>query len=109
MVRVSSSSNPKGEYDLQNGKKHPMVGKAKVTEGIRPGVVAFPFSFGHWSSGAQDVEIDGKVVQGDSRRAVPLMANGAMQLDPVLGNTGLSDLVGGSSVFYDSMVKVEKA
>ncbi len=108
-VRVSSSSNPKGEYDLQNGKKHPMVGKAKVTEGIRPGVVAFPFSFGHWSSGAQDVEIDGKVVKGDARRAVPLMANGAMQLDPVLGNTGLSDLAGGSAVFYDSMVKVEKA
>jgi len=108
MVRVSSSSNPAGEYDLQNGKKHPMVGKAKVTEGIRPGVVAFPFSFGHWSSGAQDVEIDGKVVKGDPRRAVPLMANAAMQLDPVLGNTGLSDLAGGSAVFYDSMVKVEK-
>ncbi|MGQ9834054.1 MAG: molybdopterin dinucleotide binding domain-containing protein [Candidatus Villigracilaceae bacterium] len=108
LVRVSSSSNPKGEYDLQNGKKHPMVGKAKVTEGIRPGVVAFPFSFGHWSSGAQDVEIDGKLVKGDARRAVPLMANGAMQLDPVLGNTGLSDLAGGSAVFYDSMVKVEK-
>lgn len=108
MVRVSSSSNPKGEYDLQNGKKHPMVGKAKVTEGIRPGVVAFPFSFGHWSSGAQDVEIDGTVVKGDARRAVPLMANGAMQLDPVLGNTGLSDLAGGSAVFYDSMVKIEK-
>jgi len=36
------------------------------------------------------------------------MANGAMQLDPVLGNTGLSDLAGGSAVFYDSMVKVEK-
>jgi tetrathionate reductase subunit A len=109
MVRVSSSSNPEGEYDLQNGRKHPMEGKAKVTEGIRPGVVAFPFSFGHWSSGAQDVEIDGTVVKGDARRAVPLMANAAMQLDPVLGNTGLSDLAGGSAVFYDSMVKVEKA
>jgi len=108
MIRVSSSSNPEGEYDLQNGKKHPMVGKAKVTEGIRPGVVAFPFSFGHWSSGAQDVEIDGTVVKGDARRAVPLAANGAMQLDPVLGNTGLSDLAGGSAVFYDSMVKIEK-
>jgi len=39
---------------------------------------------------------------------VPPMANGAMQLDPVLGNTGLSDLAGGSAVFYDSKVKVEK-
>jgi hypothetical protein len=51
----------------------------------------------------------GKTVKGDARRAVSLMANAAMQLDPVLGNTGLSDLAGGSSVFYDSMVKIEKA
>jgi tetrathionate reductase subunit A len=80
-----------------------------VTEGIRPGVVAFPLGFGHWASGAQDVEIDGTVIKGDPRRAVPLMANGAMQLDPVLGNVTLSDLAGGSAVFYDSMVKVEKA
>jgi len=108
MVRVSSTSNPKGEYDLQNGKKHPMVGKAKVTEGIRPGVVAFPLGFGHWASGSTDVEIDGTVVKGDPRRAVPLHANGAMQLDPVMGNVTLSDLAGGSAVFYDSMVKVEK-
>jgi len=36
------------------------------------------------------------------------MANGAMQLDPVLGNVTLSDLAGGSAVFYDSKVKMEK-
>ncbi len=108
MIRVSSSSNPEGEYDLQNGRKHPIEGKAKVTEGIRPGVVAFPLGFGHWASGSADVEIDGKVIKGDPRRAVPLMANGAMQLDPVMGNVPLSDLAGGSAVFYDSKVKVEK-
>jgi tetrathionate reductase subunit A len=108
MIRVSSSSNPRGEYDLKNGKKHPIEGKAKVTEGIRPGVVAFPLGFGHWASGSADVEIDGTVVKGDPRRAVPLHANGAMQLDPVMGNVTLSDLAGGSAVFYDSKVKVEK-
>jgi anaerobic selenocysteine-containing dehydrogenase len=107
-IRITSSSNPKGEYDLQNGRKHPIVGKAKVSEGIRPGVVAFPLGFGHWASGAADMEIDGTLVKGDPRRAVPLMANGAMQLDPVMGNVTLSDLAGGSAVFYDSMVKVEK-
>jgi anaerobic selenocysteine-containing dehydrogenase len=107
-VRVSSSSNPKGVYDLQNGEKHAIEGKAKVTEGIRPGVVAFPLGFGHWASGSADVEIDGTVIKGDPRRAVPLMANGAMQLDPVMGNVTLSDLAGGSAVFYDSKVKVEK-
>jgi len=107
-IRVTSSSNPKGEYDLKNGKKHPIEGKAKVTEGIRPGVVAFPLGFGHWASGAADMEIDGTLIKGDPRRAAPLMANGAMQLDPVLGNVTLSDLAGGSAVFYDSKVKVEK-
>jgi anaerobic selenocysteine-containing dehydrogenase len=107
-VRVTSSSNLNGEYDLQNGKKYPIEGKAKVTEGIRPGVVAFPLGFGHWASGAADVEIDGTVIKGDPRRAVPLHANGAMQLDPVMGNVTLSDLAGGSAVFYDSKVKVER-
>ncbi|MEW6401313.1 MAG: molybdopterin-dependent oxidoreductase [Chloroflexota bacterium] len=109
MVRVSSASNTKGVYDLQNGTEIPIVGKAKVTEGIRPGVVAFPLGFGHWASGGSDVEIDGTLIKGDPRRSVPLMANGAMQLDPVMGNVTLSDLAGGSAVFYDSKVKVEKA
>ena len=108
-VRISSASNPKGEYDLKNGKTHPIVGKAKVTEGIRPGVVAFPLGFGHWASGAADVEIDGKVVKGDARRAVPLMANAAMRVDPSMGNVTLTDQTGGSAVFYDTKVKVEKA
>jgi len=108
MVRVSSASNTAGEYDLKNGRKVPMVGKAKVTEGIRPGVVAFPLGFGHWASGSADLEIDGKLVKGDPRRAVPMHANAAMRVDPVLGNVTLSDLAGGSAVFYDSKVKVEK-
>ncbi len=109
MVKVSSASNTSGEYDLKNGRKVPMIGKAKVIEGIRPGVVAFPLGFGHWASGGSDVEIDGKVIKGDERRAVPLHANGAMRVDPVMGNVTLSDLAGGSAVFYDSKVKVEKA
>jgi hypothetical protein len=36
------------------------------------------------------------------------MANGAMQLDPAVNYSPLSDLAGGSAVFYDSKVKVEK-
>ncbi len=107
-VRISSTSNPEGVYDLQNGQKHPMIGTAKVIQGIRPGVVAFPLGFGHWSSGAADLEIDGELIKGDPRRATPLMANGAMQLDPYMGNVTLSDLAGGSAVFYDSKVKVER-
>lgn len=108
-IKVSSASNTAGVYDLRNGTKVPMIGRAKVIEGIRPGVVAFPLGFGHWASGSSDIEIDGAVVKGDPRRAVPLHANAAMRIDPVLGNVTLSDLAGGSAVFYDSKVKVEKA
>lgn len=109
MVKVSSASNTEGVYDLQNGAKIPMVGKAKVTEGLRPGVVAFPLGFGHWASGSHDIVVDGQTVKGDKRRAVPMHANAAMRVDPVLGNVTLSDLAGGSAVFYDTKVKVVKA
>lgn len=109
LVRLSSASNPKGEWDIKGGATVPMVGKAKLTEGLRPGVVAFPLGFGHWASGSSDIEIDGRLVRSDPRRAVPLHGNAAMRVDPVLGNVTLSDLAGGSAVFYDSKVKVEKA
>ncbi len=109
MVKISSASNPEGVWDLKNGPKRPIVGKAKVVEGIRPGVVAFPLGFGHWASGSSDIAIDGQAVKGDPRRAVPLHANAAMRVDPVMKNVTLSDLTGGSAVFYDTKVKVEKA
>ncbi|MCX8062164.1 MAG: molybdopterin-dependent oxidoreductase [Anaerolineales bacterium] len=108
-VRLSSASNPEGLWDVKHGRKIPIVGKAYVTEGIRPGVVAFPLGFGHWASGSSDIIIDGQVVKGDTRRAVPLHANAVMRVDPVTKNVTLSDLVGGSAVFYDTKVKVEKA
>ncbi|GAB4471286.1 MAG: molybdopterin-dependent oxidoreductase [Anaerolineales bacterium] len=108
LVRLSSASNPEGVWDVKNGRKIPVVGKAYVTEGIRPGVVAFPLGFGHWAAGSSDIFIDGQLVKGDSRRAVPLHANAVMRADPVTKNVTLSDLVGGSAVFYDTKVKVEK-
>ncbi|MEW5829970.1 MAG: molybdopterin dinucleotide binding domain-containing protein [Chloroflexota bacterium] len=107
-VRLSSASNPEGVWDVKGGRKVPMEGKAKVVEGLRPGTVAFPLGFGHWASGSADIEIDGQIVKGDPRRAVPLHGNAAMRVDPHLGNITLSDLAGGSAVFYDSKVKVEK-
>ena len=109
MVHVTSASNPEGVWDVKGGRKIPMKGKAYVTEGIRPGVVAFPLGFGHWANGSGDITINGKVVKGDKRRIVPLHLNAAMQVDPVTKNVTLSDLVGGSAVFYDSKVKVTKA
>ncbi len=108
-VHVSSASNPDGVWDLKDGTPRPLTGKAKVIEGIRPGVVAFPLGWGHWASGARDITIDGQVVAGDPRRGKGIHANVAMRADPVLGNVTLSDLAGGSAVFYDTFVKVEKA
>ena len=37
------------------------------------------------------------MVPGDPRRATGIHANAAMRLDPVLKNTGLVDLTGGSA------------
>jgi tetrathionate reductase subunit A len=109
MVKVSSASNPEGVWPLGSGRPMGMVGKLKVVQGIRPGVVAFPLGYGHWSSGARDLTIDGHLVQGDVRRARPLHANAAMRIDPVLKNVTLTDLAGGSAVFYDTKVKVVRA
>jgi tetrathionate reductase subunit A len=71
-------------------------------------VIAFSLGHGHWAYGASDVVIDGVVVKGDPRRATGIHANAAMRVDPYLKNTCLVDPVGGSAVFYDSRVKVEK-
>ncbi|MDO8612128.1 MAG: molybdopterin-dependent oxidoreductase [Dehalococcoidia bacterium] len=108
-VRVLSASNPEGVWDLKNGTKKPMIGKVKVIEGIRPGVISFSLGMGHWAYGSGDVEIDGEVIKGDERRAKGLHANAAMRTDTVNPNTCLSDVVGGSAVFYDTRVKLVKA
>ncbi len=108
-VKLSSKSNPEGVWDLRNGTKKPMVGKLKVTEGIRPGVVAFSLGMGHWANGSSDLTIDGQVVKGDPRRARGIHANAAMRLDDHLKNTCLLDPVGGSVSFYDTKVKVVAA
>lgn len=108
-VRVRSASNPEGVWDLKNGRTRPIVGKVKVVEGMRPGVVAFCLGFGHWAYGASDVVIDGHAVKGDPRRSRGFHANAALRVDPVNGNTCLSDLTGGSAVFYDTQVRITRA
>ena len=107
-VRVSSSTNPEGVWDLKNGKKMPMVGKVQVTETIRPGIITFTVGYAHWATGAVDQTIDGKVIKGDPRRAAGIHANAAMWVDPHLKNTCMIDKVGGSVSFYDTRVKLVK-
>lgn len=53
--------------------------------------------------------IDGHTVKGDSRRGAGIRASAALRVDPVIQNTTLSDLTGGSAVFYDTQVEVTKA
>jgi len=108
-VKLVSASNPEGVWDFKNGETKEMVGKVTVIQGIRPGVVSFSLGHGHWAYGARDIEIDGETVKGDERRAKGLHANAAMRVDPVLKNTCLIDPIGGSAVFYDTKVRLEKA
>ena len=108
VVRITSKTNPDGYWDLGNGQRIPMDGKVQVLEGLRPGVVGFNLGYGHWAYGANDVTIDGQVIHGDKRRTTGIHANAAMRTDTHNPNTCLRDLVGGSAVFYDTMVKLTK-
>jgi anaerobic selenocysteine-containing dehydrogenase len=108
-VRLVSETNPDGEWPIGVDKTWPMVGKIKVVEGLRPGVVAFSLGHGHWAYGATDIVIDGDTVKADERRATGFHGNAAMRIDPYLKNTCLADITGGSAVFYDTSVRLERA
>jgi anaerobic selenocysteine-containing dehydrogenase len=107
-VKVLSFSNPEGVWDLKNGRRIPLIGRIKVTEGIRPGIVAFALGFGNWVTGSADIIIDEKLIKGDSRRGKGINCNASMRIDPYLKNTCLLDLVGGSVSFYDTKVRLVK-
>jgi tetrathionate reductase subunit A len=107
MVKVTSATNPSGEWDLGAGNRKPMIGKVVVTQTIRPGVISFALGFGHWATGASDVIIDGHVIRAEKRRQAGVHANAAMWTDPVVKNTCMFDPVGGSVSFYDTHVRLE--
>lgn len=107
LVKIVSATNPDGIWDLGFEKK-PMIGKIRVTEGMKPGVISFCLGFGHWAYGSREITVDGIKLPVDSRRGKGIHANAAMRLDPHLKNTPLQDLVGASVSFYDSKVKLLK-
>jgi anaerobic selenocysteine-containing dehydrogenase len=109
LARVVSATNRAGAWELGNGLRKAMVGRVKLTETIKPGVMTFLPGYGHWASGAADLVIDGKTVPGDPKRATGFSANAAMWIDPHLKNTCMVDPVGGSVSFYDTRVTLEKA
>ncbi|MEE9211912.1 MAG: molybdopterin-dependent oxidoreductase [Phycisphaeraceae bacterium] len=106
-AKLISAANPTGTVDLGNGRVLEVAGKVEVREGIRPGVVAVSWHYGHWAYGSNDVEVDGQTIRGDRRRAAGLCPNLVMAADPVLKNVSLTDPIGASSSFFDTPVRLE--
>lgn len=107
-VWLLSATNPEASWNLGNGQSKPIVGKLRVTDRIRPGVISFELGYGHWAYGASNQTIDGTLISADPRRGTGIHANASMVVDPHL-RSPLSDVVGGSAVFYDTKVFVVKA
>jgi anaerobic selenocysteine-containing dehydrogenase len=97
-----------GAFELGDGRSKDTVGTVKVVEGIRPGVVAVSWSYGHWAYGSNDIVVDGTLIKGDGRRASGIVPNPAMRIDPVLADVCLTDPIGGSASFYDTRVRLER-
>ena len=84
------------------------VGRAYVSETIRPGVIAIAHSFGHWEMSSRTHTVGGVEVGGDPARAVGIAANPIMRADPNQTNVALQDKVGGSASFFGTRVQVAK-
>jgi anaerobic selenocysteine-containing dehydrogenase len=106
-ARISSASNPQGRVDLGDGRVIEVAGKVYVREGIRPGVVAVSWHYGHWAYGSNDVIVDGQTVSGDERRAAGIAPNLVMAVDPMFSDVCLTDPIGASASFFDTMVRLE--
>ena len=90
--------------------------RLEVTEGIRPGCISIPHSYGHWQMSSQSREVllpSGvtETVAGDASRAAGVSSSPVTRLDTSVGvyyPAAPQDPVGGSAAFYDSFVTVAK-
>ncbi|RMG30505.1 MAG: twin-arginine translocation signal domain-containing protein [Bacteroidetes bacterium] len=105
-VKLVSATNQAGIWDLKNGEKIPVAGKIKVLQGMRPGVVAVSWHYGHWAYGANDVHIDGELIRGEQKRRRGFCTNAIMRADSAMENVCLEDVIGGSASYYDTRVKL---
>jgi anaerobic selenocysteine-containing dehydrogenase len=96
-VRVTSASNTAG-----------IVGKAKVTQGLKPGVVAISHHFGHWEQGSRPHTVDGVLTGFDPSRGAGIHPGTVMRRDKRSTNVPLQDPIGASCSFYDTSVQVTK-
>ena len=83
-------------------------GKVKLTETIRPGVIAASMGFGSWEISSKPHIVDGKPTGFDPRRGKGVNLNSVQRLDPVLKDVVLQDKIGGSSSYSQTRVRVTK-
>ena len=97
LVKVVSASLPAGAEGL-----------ARITETVRPGVVAVAHSFGHWEMSSKSYQVNGVASDSDPSRGVGIASNPIMRADPQLPNVALQDKLGGSVSFYNTRIDVVK-
>ena len=108
-VRLTSKDNPRGQLALKDGKNRviDMVGRLNITQGMRPGTLGVSWHYGHWAYGSNEVVVDGNKITGDRRRAGGLCTNALLAVDPVLKDVCLTDPVGGSASYSNSLVSLK--
>ena len=97
LVLMTSPSNSNG-----------IKGRVRVTERIRPGVLAVSHSRGRWEINSRSWSLDGTSTGKDSRRGRGLNTNEVSRLDPSLGNVTLQEPIGASASFSDTRVRIQK-
>jgi tetrathionate reductase subunit A len=118
-----------GDEIVIDAGRRTVEGLAMVTNGIRPGVVGTMWGWGRTGDGATAETVDGSTcgpVESDGHtsyqfdkpmsdeagiakgRDAGFAVNHVQPLDAELGDTGLSDLVGGSNAQYDAFVEVRR-
>ncbi|MCP5003856.1 MAG: molybdopterin oxidoreductase, partial [Planctomycetes bacterium] len=96
-VKVTSASNSEG-----------VVGKAKVTQGLRPGVIAISHHFGHWEQHSKSIEINGVATGSDPSRGAGVQPTPIMRTDNQYPNVSLQEPIAGSCSFFDTFVNITK-
>ena len=109
MVRITSATNPDGNFKVNDDDTRDIVGRLEVLEGMRPGVVAISWHCGHWAYGSDDVVVDGETVKGDPTRSRGVLPNPIFREDTSIGNVCLTDPIGGSASYYDTRVAIQPA
>ena len=97
LVKVTSASNNQG-----------VEGKAKVRQGLKPGVIAISHHYGHWQQHSRPIEIDGAATGFDPSRGAGIQPTPIMRTDNQYPNVSLQEPIAGSCSFFDTFVNITK-